>query len=450
MVRYQNANGAALAALVVLMLLASGIVRAQTSAIDRGQIERWRFSPPPVTPHPGQWDPANPPPAERMVATEDKVYVQSSFEVVYALDGKTGEILERYDDARLVPEVEEGVFYVYYDTDLHALDARSGRELWSYDFNFIFDLDEIETGDGQIYITGSIKLFDFINLYGRKIFAIAADSGQLRWSEAWQSTGLTGLDGMVGALFARTFEMGWSHQILSFYASDSGELLWAYGISRPYPAEDSSAFLRLASSPRPLTASAEAVYVATNIEEEMGGNRHVLVGGVVFALARKTGEVLRKYEMEGTYINLATNRRGDVYVDAESSTIALDGRTGERLWGGAFGTNLIAGEVIYGQSYEKGEFVAVNARSGERLWRLENENGFYSVSPGDHMIVAAGVLYAASRDGILHAIDAATGKVVWTCEMGGKLLPSALVNGTLYVRTGGGGIAALDIRAVSF
>ena len=74
------------------------------------------------------------------------------------------------------------------------------------------------------------------------------------------------------------------------------------------------------------------------------------------------------------------------------------------------------------------------------LWRF-NAQGPASRSPA----IAAGVAYLQSGDGVVYALDAATGVVRWRVDLGAGESTPAVVGDTLYVNDGVGALVAFDI-----
>ena len=77
------------------------------------------------------------------------------------------------------------------------------------------------------------------------------------------------------------------------------------------------------------------------------------------------------------------------------------------------------------------------------LWQYEtgNQHELVIVSP----TLADGVVYASSHEGIVYALDAQTGELLWRFETGSALNPPPTVaGGVVYVEKAGGGLWELD------
>jgi outer membrane protein assembly factor BamB len=117
---------------------------------------------------------------------------------------------------------------------------------------------------------------------------------------------------------------------------------------------------------------------------------------------------------------------------------ALDGQTGAVLWktlltniyGMIQSSPAVANGVVYIATGDSKIF-ALNATSGAVQWTYIDPVGTpFIVAPA----VANGVLYTGSVYGQFLALDAKTGKVLWSYEPQGEVDCSpVVVNGTLYI-----------------
>jgi len=143
---------------------------------------------------------------------------------------------------------------------------------------------------------------------------------------------------------------------------------------------------------------------------------------------------------------------GQIYVgNADGTFVALDGRTGARLWaadvGGSVtrGAALADGVVYVGAT--GGRFSALDATTGRDRWRVElgpGEEGTPVVGPGA-VFVGRGLLAPDGPHDVV-ALDRADGTTRWTfpAPSGRQVLPGALANGLLYGVSDDGSIYALD------
>ena len=102
---------------------------------------------------------------------------------------------------------------------------------------------------------------------------------------------------------------------------------------------------------------------------------------------------------------------------------------------------VVANGVVYVGSID-GIFYAVDARTGDELWRFAAENWIESSAA-----VAGGVVYFGSNDGRLYALDAQTGEKLWEYPAKFSIKSSpALANANVYFTTGEYMIYALNAR----
>jgi polyvinyl alcohol dehydrogenase (cytochrome) len=90
--------------------------------------------------------------------------------------------------------------------------------------------------------------------------------------------------------------------------------------------------------------------------------------------------------------------------------------------------------LIDGSTITGGAWSALDVKHGDILWQTADPTG--AIDTGA-VSVANGVLYAPSYSGNMHALDAATGKILWTFASGGSVIDGpSIVNGTIYWGSG--------------
>ncbi len=177
----------------------------------------------------------------------------------------------------------------------------------------------------------------------------------------------------------------------------------------------------------------------------------------LYAVNARTGVLLWQsplgvshLDCEGTFPPAVSN--GVVYAGSCYGMSAIDAMTGARLWqntdvGIVLSSYLydngaaVANGMVYFASSE-GKVYALNASTGVLVWTFSNTYGTYG-SPA----IANGVAYVVTGDSVVYALDAATGSVLWTSvrtpstEIGG---PPSVADGVVYISGLFGGITALD------
>jgi hypothetical protein len=121
--------------------------------------------------------------------------------------------------------------------------------------------------------------------------------------------------------------------------------------------------------------------------------------------------------------------QGRLYIGTQSGRLhALDASTGRSVWTAGDAGPILGpaaadnGHVFYGSL--DGNVYAVRAADGAKAWHFTSnlDTGFSS-----GLALADGRLYAANRGGIVFALDPATGREVWRCDLGTPLLMSPAV-----------------------
>jgi outer membrane protein assembly factor BamB len=136
---------------------------------------------------------------------------------------------------------------------------------------------------------------------------------------------------------------------------------------------------------------------------------------------------------------------GVVYVGSSDGNLyAIDQRTGEIRWRGDVGSAVTSspavsdGVVIVGG--RDGRWLAFNAATGAERWRITTGADLpfpWGYESGDRYtssaVVAGAVAFLGSGDGLLRAVDVATGKVQWQARTAGRIRSSPAVSGSLVV-----------------
>lgn len=129
-----------------------------------------------------------------------------------------------------------------------------------------------------------------------------------------------------------------------------------------------------------------------------------------------------------------------------STVVGPGGVTGGIQWGTATdGTRIYAAisngsHATYtlangGPTISWGSWAALDPTSGQILWQVPDPTPG-AVDPGA-VSVANGVVYAGSYSGAMHALDAASGNVLFTFASGGSVIDApSIVNGTVYWGSG--------------
>ena len=80
----------------------------------------------------------------------------------------------------------------------------------------------------------------------------------------------------------------------------------------------------------------------------------------------------------------------------------------------------------------RGTVMAMDPRTGEARWKYEQ----FDVSDGGMLMTASDLLFTGGREGHFHALDAATGELLWKASLGGQIVMAPvtfMVDGRQYV-----------------
>ena len=183
----------------------------------------------------------------------------------------------------------------------------------------------------------------------------------------------------------------------------------------------------------------------------------------LFALDKQNGNPLWNKEERLNPVHASpTFIRDMLYHPANGRLRALKAKTGEELWsfplpdendffmGWTISSPAISGSKLYVGS-PKGEVFAIDASSGKELWRYQTGEAIACFIPysreGSQVIsspaLSGNTVYIGSADGTFYALDAQSGKEVWSYRLGVPITSSAAISGnTVYVGTYDGSIYA--------
>lgn len=234
-----------------------------------------------------------------------------------------------------------------------TFDARSGAIVWTYGLTFTVPKN-VTVRNGRVMAAEGIA------------FALDAATGK----ELWRFTPDSHSGFGESTADDRAFYFGTaSHRV---YALDqnTGALLWSrdLGPDWKYPGHVKGA-----------AVSGDTLYVSA--EQYYAQNGYIATGWI-FAMDRRTGEILWWYQNgDGT----------DLRNVSASPTIA---------------GNLLVASDLKGNS-----FFAIDRFTGLEVWRVKGAPGRFG--PGFSPLVVDGIVYVASNDTFVYAVDVHTGQVRW-------------------------------------
>ena len=156
-------------------------------------------------------------------------------------------------------------------------------------------------------------------------------------------------------------------------------------------------------------------------------------------------QIFGNYEFEAYGPDV--NGRGVIIHRSDNQANGLDARTGEVIWT----CYTSGGYQAYRGSYYDGAFYkgsvdglvyAINATDGTLLWKF-SDGAWYAGFGGGGSAAAYGMYYVIRYDGTLYAFNAKTGDVVWTYKAPGWMYYAGapiVADGKVYVTMPDGGI----------
>ena len=340
------------------------------------------------------------------------------------------------------PVVVNGVVYIgSADQNVYAFNATTGGKLWNY-FNDNYEFCTPAVANGMIYV-GALYY----------VYALNATNGDIVWPSAPRLLALMEASPYVSfAFMSPTFEGGVVYCGIngcdgggvSAFDAKTGNTLWASNFSLGV----------VYSSP---TVANGVVYVSAEgaYPFDFGPTYGVL------ALDAKTGAQLWNYSTGYAAESSPAVAGGVVYaIFYDGSMYALNATNGQKLWNYTVGSpkvlapfpNISSGNldasptvvdgVVYAAS-DNGNVYALNSKSGAKLWSCTTDNGTLSTPAVDD-----GILYVGSSDDNIYALNATTGAKLWNYATSGSVGSAVVVDGILYVG-GGNDVYALRVSSPS-
>lgn len=297
------------------------------------------------------------------------------------------------------PAVVNGVAYVgSTDGNLYALDASSGTLKWKFDTkNWVVSSPAVASG------------LVYFESYDSNFYAVDAATGQLKWK--FQTGG------------EKRFAGTHLHHLEP--AAESMPDPWDFFLSSP-------------------SVWSGAVYFGSG-------------DGNIYALDANTGALKWKFKTGDVVHSSPAIADGTLYIGSwDTYLYALDAASGKEKWRfktgddpeihnhiGIQSSPAVADGVVYFGSRDAYAY-AVDAASGKPLWKFSTDGSWVNNSPA---VQDGKVYFGTSIPGILHAVDAKTGKVLFDLPTGTPVFASvALANGTLYLGSFGGRLTAVDLK----
>ena len=298
------------------------------------------------------------------------------------------------------PAVADGVVYVgSTDGNFYAIDAGSGTMKWKFTTK-AWEVSSPAVDSGVVYFLS----------YDGNFYALDAASGLVKWK------------------FKTEGEKHYSGTHLHYLqpASEKMPDPWDFYLSSP-------------------GVSNGTVYFGSS-------------DGNVYALDIYSGALKWKFKTGDVVHSSPAIADGTLYIGSwDTYLYALDAASGTEKWRfktgddpdahnhvGIQASPAVADGLVYFGSRDSYAY-AVDAATGKQVWKFSTDGSWVNNS----MVVHDGKTYfGTSIPGIMHAVDAKSGKIIFDLPTGTPVFASmALAGDTLYLGNFGGKLTAIDLKA---
>ncbi len=330
------------------------------------------------------------------------------------------------------PVVAEGMLYVV-DTDavVSAFNANSGDRIWRYQIDVKKEKKAVAfgggvaVGDGRLYVTTGYGI----------IAALDAVSGR----EIWRDNFIIPFRGAPSYVDGRVFAVTQDNQLVA-YAAEDGAFLWDHvGIAE-------SAGIMGTAAPAIVGDTVVAAFSSGEVVAFRAENGRVAWSDTLSRSGRITA-LAALSDVDGDPVI----DRGTVFAISHAGRMAaIDFASGSRLWEnnlGGIATPWVAGDFIYVVTADS-EVVCIMRRDGRVRWvkqlqRFTEPDERKGIIKWSGPVLASDRLFVTSSHGFVLTLSPYTGEVLSGERLSdGAFVPPIVANGTLYVLTDDGRIAA--------
>ncbi|MEP7210824.1 MAG: PQQ-binding-like beta-propeller repeat protein [Alphaproteobacteria bacterium] len=353
------------------------------------------------------------------------------FKVEWRVDIGQGSNLQK----RLVapPVISDGkLFVIDANQKVTALDAASGRHLWSKQLTALHKRDKTAVGGG-LAVTGEKLLVSSGFGY---LAALSTADGKEIWQERTDSP-LSSAPAVIGT---RAYITSTDNQIYAI-DTDNGAIVWS----------DQA----IAETARILSAPSPAVNEDLLVAPYSSGELIAYLPANGKRLWQDTLTTIGRFTPLSAINDIAGHPsidNGVVYAASHSGVLtAIDARSGQRLWAMLFGSRLgpiLSGDFIFIVGTE-GQVACVQKADGKTVW-VRNLPEFKKEKKKKGRIVWTGPLIASNRlivassEGNLLALSPQTGETFGELKVGADILIQPVAaGGLIYVLTDKGQLVAI-------
>jgi outer membrane protein assembly factor BamB len=301
------------------------------------------------------------------------------------------------------PVIADGILYIGSNYGIHAIDVKSGKEIWKYQTNgFVNAVPAVV--DGMLYVGPD----------DRRFYAINSKDGSVKWTYTKSLEGFVSSpvivnnlayvgskDSKLHAINILTGEPSWSTTTMSsvesspavsqgiVYAGTKNGLFMAFDAVNGKEKWRYDAGMEIKSSP--------------TIENGMvifGSNN-----GVIHALTSEKGILKWKYSTGNNVEPSPSVKDGIMYTGSKDGNFyAIETGTGKLKWkfpsGMVTSSAAISNDVVYFGS-KANVIYALDANSGQLLWK--NSTGLKNNDDITSPAISGNILYAVTRNGMVYA-----------------------------------------------
>jgi outer membrane protein assembly factor BamB len=186
--------------------------------------------------------------------------------------------------------------------------------------------------------------------------------------------------------------------------------------------------------------------------------------GIFYALDKDTGRVKWRYDI--TSDGRQTSFHGDMLITADLVIIGTDGRSMESGIGHLYAFERKTGKVRWKYFAGRGvasdvlrlgdrifavtlndELICLNVQTGRRNWAFASTYMANQHDLGHSPVLVGDQIFWGGRDGIVYALKANTGKLLWENKLGGALSASLMAyENHVYAGTASGHVYALNLK----
>lgn len=324
------------------------------------------------------------------------------------------------------------LFAVDSEQTVVAIDANTGRRLWSRNLRDRESRDTLAIGGGIAFADGRL----FVTSGFGYMVALSAEDGR----EIWRAGSRVGFHAAPTVSGGRVFAVTNDSELVAVDAG-TGEIEWN--------------FQAIAEPARILSASSPAVSGDMVIAPFASGELVALLsnnGRRLWSDALTRAGRLSSLSAINDIAGRPVATEGFIYAASHSGILAaINQRTGQRAWQRGFAstqTPAVVGEELYAVSVD-GDLVNMARSTGQIRWvkqlrRFQDENARTGRIAWTGPVMAAGKLVLASSEGDVAIIDPASGAIDREFKLGGRVfIPPIAAGGFVYVMQDDGTVVAL-------